>query len=463
MPDPRYSFSPLERRGILLGLQPGQLVTIGGAALAALVLHSMVGGVSGLTLSMAFLFVGAAGGLWSRGGQPLSSWGIVAISWLSRRGSKVRLSEGPTLGHGPMTIDGCEDRLERCARAAAGDLPRGIAVLRRDAAMLCDGYGVIRDRGAGSVAAVVPVRGRSLSLLDTDEQAQCLDAWRTVLAALARPGSPVTRLQWVQRNDTNDLDDDSLLPPLPVSAHPAAADSYRQLAESVGRQVRRHETWLLLAVGGERSPRAATRMEALDRELRFLEGQLRQAGLEPGSPLASGEVERLGASGGLAVREHWSALRVDGDWHATYWVAEWPRTEVGPDFLQPLLVAGTRTTVSVLMAPVPSDRALREVRSARTADLADAALRSRAGFLTSARREREAEGVNRRENELAEGHVEYRFSGYVTVSAGCEEELAVACATVEQAGHAAHLELRRLYGRQRESFTWTRLVGRGLR
>ena len=28
---------------------------------------------------------------------------------------------------------------------------------------------------------------------------------------------------------------------------------------------------------------------------------------------------------------------VDGTWHATYWVAEWPRTDVGPDFLGPLL------------------------------------------------------------------------------------------------------------------------------
>jgi hypothetical protein len=34
---------------------------------------------------------------------------------------------------------------------------------------------------------------------------------------------------------------------------------------------------------------------------------------------------------------------------------------------------------------------------------------------------------------------------------------------MEQAARAAHLELRRLYGRQAEAFTWTLPLGRGLR
>jgi hypothetical protein len=92
----------------------------------------------------------------------------------------------------------------------------------------------------------------------------------------------------------------------------------------------------------------------------------------------------------------------------------------------------------------------------------DAELRDRAGFLPSARRAKEADGVARRESELAEGHAEYRFSGYVTVSATDRESLAVASADAEHAARAAHLELRLLFGRQAEAFAWTLPLARVL-
>ena len=50
---------------------------------------------------------------------------------------------------------------------------------------------------------------------------------------------------------------------------------------------------------------------------------------------------------------HWSYYRTNDVVHSTYWIAEWPRLDVGPDFLAPLLVQ-TRSmrTVSVTMEPV---------------------------------------------------------------------------------------------------------------
>jgi hypothetical protein len=137
---------------------------------------------------------------------------------------------------------------------------------------------------------------------------------------------------------------------------------------------------------------------------------------------------------------------------------------VGPDFLAPLLLttSGSRT-IAVTLGPVGTAHAVREVEAARTAEAADEQLRHRAGFLTTARRLRQAEGVLRREAELAEGHAAYRFSGYVTVTAPDPEALERACAEVEQGAQQAHLELRRLYGRQAEAFTWTMPLGRGLR
>src|SRR5262249_30349343 len=56
-----------------------------------------------------------------------------------------------------------------------------------------------------------------------------------------------------------------------------------------------------------------------------------------------------------------------GSFHATYHVREWPRIEVGPGFLSPLLGAACRRTVSMTLEPVPAARATRELRQALAA------------------------------------------------------------------------------------------------
>ncbi|MGH2930736.1 MAG: SCO6880 family protein, partial [Solirubrobacteraceae bacterium] len=99
---------------------------------------------------------------------------------------------------------------------------------------------------------------------------------------------------------------------------------------------------------------------------------------------------------------------------------------------------------------------------ARTADLADAELRRRGGFLSTARRTREAEVATRREGELADGHASFRFAGYVTVRAASREQLASACEVTEQAASQCRLELRRLYGDQERAFACTLPLARGL-
>src|SRR5262249_39294486 len=154
----------------------------------------------------------------------------------------------------------------------------------------------------------------------------------------------------------------------------------------------------------------------------------------------------------LASDEHWGRWHADGAWHTTYWIAERPRIEVGPDFLCPLLLAtsGSRA-VAVVMAPGPAGRAARGGGAARPAGLAGEKPRERAGSPTPARGRPGAGGAARREAELADGHAEYRYSGYVTVSAATVEELDAARAEIEQAARQANLELRRLYGQQADA------------
>jgi hypothetical protein len=432
----------------------------------------------GAGLAFLLLAGSAVVALWPRSGRPLVSWLPVVAAWARRRASGCSIAPEPLTGQGRGPARRSHPR-ETC--------PVGISLVEVDGGPGGEALGLVRDRRSATWAAVVPVQGRSFVLLDVDAQVGQLEAWRSVLGTLARPGTPLRRLQWVHSSAPGPLP-----APLP-GGHESTAllaaqagweparRSYRQLVADQGLVTQIREAWLVLAVGGAKRPGLPTQrsLDELRREVRLLEGQLRNADLQAGPPLrldglralvgAAYRQERTGAPGRrwsgpwpMAADEAWSAYRADGTWHATFWIAEWPRVEVSPEFLTPLLLCDGRRTVSVVMAPVAAERAAREVRAARAADAADEELRSRAGFLPSVRRRREADGVIRRESELADGHADYRFSGYVTVTAADREALEVACVETEQAAQRAHLELRRLYGRQAEAFMWTLPLARGL-
>jgi len=459
----RYSFHPLERRGLFLGLDAAQILTLIAGLIAAILAGDAVPGSAGVVVASCILGVAAVGALWPTGGRPLVGWLPSAIGWLTRK------AQGPAVSREPL--------------GGSALKPAGLDLIELPGEPGQPALGVIRDRRSGTWAAVMPVRGRTFSLLDPDQQVQRLDAWRTVLASLARPGSPIKRVQWVERSAPAGSDLLSIGSQVPTMCEQAsrAQASYSDFVAGVAPRAQVHEVWIVVSVDGSRGRIGSSHRpgDGLRRELRLLEGQLRSADLHPGLPLGlprlqsvlaglhrtrkpRSRVDRAMPPWPMASTESWSDLRTDDSWHATYWIAEWPRVEVAPDFLTPLLVGGGRRTVSVIMAPVSGDRAMREARSARTADVADAELRDRAGFLPSARRAKEADGVARRESELAEGHAEYRFSGYVTVSATDRESLAVASADAEHAARAAHLELRLLFGRQAEAFAWTLPLARGL-
>jgi hypothetical protein len=162
----------------------------------------------------------------------------------------------------------------------------------------------------------------------------------------------------------------------------------------------------------------------------------------------------------VAARDDWLRYRTDGTWHAVFWVREWPRA----DFLRPLLLrTRAQRTVSIVMEPVPPERAQREVERRRTHALSDREAKQRHGFMTSARREHELQQVLTREEELAEGHEEMRFTAYVAVTAPSEYELELACKEVRRQASRSKLQLVRLAGEQESSFTCVLPLCRGLR
>jgi hypothetical protein len=466
----RFRFYRVERRGLLLGLGPAQLAIIAMGVLTALGLLRRVPDGVGFVAGTAALAGSIAVACWPIAGRSAVDWVPVAGSWVLR--STTRKATW------------------RPDRTLA---PPGVALIAAVTGPGEDPFGIVRDRNSGAWSAVLAVGCGSFTLLDPDDKVHRLGAWGAVLAGAARAGSPIHRLQWVERTRAGDgdalgryLEEYGAGASDGNGANPARA-SYTELIGAAGRSHQTHEVLVVVSV----HPRTAARQlrsfgrgpaaisALLRRELRLLQGQLRSAAVAPGRPLdvtqLAGAIRLVtqpaphpGPPSGvrrawpMAVDEQWASVHIDDRWHATYWIAEWPRLEVGADFLAPLLRVGGTRAVAVTMAPVAPGRAVREVESARTADIADAELRRRAGFVATARHHRAAEGAERREAELADGHGDYRFSGYVSVSAPSPRELDGVCAELEQAARQSHLELRRLYGQQREALTWTMPLARGL-
>jgi hypothetical protein len=340
--------------------------------------------------------------------------------------------------------------------------------------------GVVHDRATRTLTAALALRGSSFALLGSDEQDRRVGAWASVLASLAREGSPVHRLQWVAASFPDD--GEGVHHYLAEHARPdvgsASTASYEALLADMDSHTCGHDVVLALQVRLTKSVEAGC--AALARELASLVRQLADAEVQVDAVLSAEQLaaqllrtyEPDGAPATaslladpwpMSMHETWSTVRVDGMVHATYWVAEWPRLEVRSDFLAPMLLGSWRSTLSVVMQPLGPDAAVRKVEASRTADLADAELRRRGGFMSTARHTRESEVLARREVELAEGHASFRYSGYVTVSAPSEEELATACDAVQHAAGQSRLALRRLYGDQGAAYTCTLPLARGLR
>jgi hypothetical protein len=301
-----------------------------------------------------------------------------------------------------------------------------------------------------------------------------------VLASLAREGSPVHRVQWVAASFPDDGRGVHAYLGAEAVADTASActASYEALLADMDSHACAHD--VVLAVQVRLTKSVEVGCASLAREMGSLVRLLADADVEVEAVLGAEDlahqllrtyepdVRRSAAASAedpwpMAMEESWSTVRVDGMVHATFWVAEWPRIEVRSDFLAPLLLGSARSTLAVVMEPLGSDTALRKVEASRTADLADSELRRRGGFVSTARHARESEVLARREVELAEGHASFRYSGFVTISAANEDDLALACDAVQHGAGQSRLALRRLYGDQASAYTCTLPLCRGLR
>ncbi|MDQ3461903.1 MAG: type VII secretion protein EccE [Actinomycetota bacterium] len=488
-----FRFPRPDHRAVLLGLRAPQVAILGTSVVMAVALLMAVPSIVGLAGAMVAFVVGVTAALLRLNGRAMDEWAPLVLRWQAKRAagqqrwvSPVPLL-GDTSGHGegaapPPPLAGVT--LLRVSRSVGGEVA------------------VLKDARSGTFSAVVSCRGQAFALLDGREQERLCALWGQAVAGFAHEGSPVCRLSWVEHSIPEDSDalEAYLVDNAVVGPEHLAYASYAELIAEAGPVSQRHETYVVISVGGKRAKKAIRQAgggdrggcEVLLRELTTLTDRLRQADLDVDDVLGTRQLAGVlrvafdprsarpvaersrrdrkhgGVSGRnawpMATESSWDHYRSDSGFHATYWMAELPRRDVNAAFLHPLLIRPSGShAVAVVMEPVPPSKAARAVESAHAAHVADEDLRSKAGYLPSARRQREHEAILAREAELSEGHAECRFSGYVSVSALGVAGLEHATAEIEQLGYDAQVELRRLYGEQDEAFTFTLPLGRGLR
>jgi hypothetical protein len=498
--DVRYHFGPRDRRGVLLGIRLGQIaILVTGAIVAMVVLlgaHGSGGGmlalllVVGLTATAAFVPIS---------GRALDEWLPTVLHFLLH-GRRTWRSPQPRRGQVLRTTPGGKARvlaeqpafppvLHDCTILAI-PVPRGE-------------LGVAKDARRGTWTAVLQVRGTSFALTDSGEKARRMGAWGAVQASLARRGTPISALQFVVRTLAEDPDALArhLAEQRTLDLHSPIVRSYLTLLDDAAPVAEAQEVQVLVAL--QVSLRSAGQQirqagggdtgagEVLSRQLHALQSQMQGADIEvegalPPRLLAQtlreawdpGATDQLrltarhhpghegvpvSASGPLFARPSWRGYETDSALHTSYWISEWPRVPVGPGFLMPLLLqTRARMSVSVCMVPIDPIQARRDLEAQRTEHLADEQLRQRHGFRTSIDKERQAEGVERRESELADGHAEYRFSGHLTVSVTSIADMERACGSAEEHAALSCLDLRRMDGEHDRGFAATLPLARGI-
>lgn len=491
---PRYRFGPLERRGVLAGLRGSQLVILGVTGVVVVVSLRALPPASGFAVALATLLLGVGGGFVPLAGRTLDEWVPVLVGWIGRTiiGSHRFLSHAPQAG---LTARFNEQP----------DFPnamRDVVLLSHEVPGAGVRIGVLKDRRDGTFTGVLAARGKSFALLDGPEKARRLSNWAGILSGLAREGGTVHRIQWIERTvpDSGNEIGEYLKEKVSVPLDSPIARSYLEVVDQAGPTTQEHEVFIAVQIHGGRSSRAVKAAgggdggacEVLRRELAALSSSLMgtdiavegaltprlvahvlRSAFDPASrqkiaSIASKDSDRLGTAvvnaGPMVADEGWSSYRTDSGWHATYWISEWPRIDVDPDFLAPLLLrTEAMRTVSLTMEPVSPLKAIRAVESARTSAAADEELRQRAGFVTTSRRRKEQDSLADHEHDLSQGHAFFRFAGFVTVTASTKEELQAACSEVEEAAGRSFLDLRSLGGEQARAFTYTLPLCRGLR
>ncbi|MGW5650568.1 SCO6880 family protein [Streptomyces humi] len=467
-------FPHRSRRGILLGLSLPQLALVS-CTLALLLMTVISTGLLG-AIALAPLWA-ASGALVAirRHGRSLIDWAPIVTRYAHRRrtGQTLWLAR-------PVTRPRQDGILHLPGTAASLKV-----VTPGDSA---NQAAAVHDPQQQTLTAIARVTSRAFALLDPATQNHNVSSWGRALAGIARTGHIAT-VQVLERTvpDSGDT----------LTRHwthhgqphaPVARQIYSELVASAGPAAAPHETYLaisldlkaarrLISQAGGGLPGAFTVMEQTTASIAQA---ARSAGLQVTGWLSAREIAAVirtaydpkalaalqqwsetgraeadpAAAGPVVQVEEYDRLATDSARHATYWVENWPRTEMGAGFLHGIMfTAGVRRSLSLIYVPQGLESALRDVQRKKAAIIADANERARRGQVDSEEDSVEYADVKTRERQLIAGHADVALTGLVTVTAETDALLDAACAQIETHAVTSGVDLRRLNYQQPDAFT----------
>lgn len=166
-----------------------------------------------------------------------------------------------------------------------------------------------------------------------------------------------------------------------------------------------------------------------------------------------------------------SIVITDSGVHSTMWIHEWPRSDAPVGFLAPVVFArhphtGEAIThiLSIVLTPVPVAKALKRIREEKKVWRGNEKLRAKRSADGSAADAADWKALEQQEQEIANGHGEFRYGGYLTVTAPDEEHLDQAIAGMRNALSRAGMEAQTLYCQQAEALMVNALpIGLGMK
>ncbi|MCR2811306.1 hypothetical protein QNO12_01240 [Microbacterium sp. zg-B185] len=161
----------------------------------------------------------------------------------------------------------------------------------------------------------------------------------------------------------------------------------------------------------------------------------------------------------------------DSGVHTTMWIHEWPRTDAPVGFLSPVVFARHPSTgeaithiFSIVLTPVPVAKALKRIREEKKVWRGNEHLRAKRGADGSAADAADWTALEQQEQEIANGHGEFRYGAYLTISAPDQERLDGAIAGMRNALSRAGMEAQILYCQQAEALMVNALpIGLGMK
>lgn len=161
----------------------------------------------------------------------------------------------------------------------------------------------------------------------------------------------------------------------------------------------------------------------------------------------------------------------DSGVHTTMWVHEWPRSDSPVGFLSPVVFARHPNTgeaithiLSIVLTPVPVSKALKRIRDEKKVWRGNETLRAKRGADGSAADAADWRALEQQEQEIANGHGEFQYGAYLTITAPDEERLDQAVAGMRNALSRAGMEAQILYCQQAEALMVNAIpVGLGMK